>query len=160
MKLIVGLGNPGEKYKNTRHNAGFWVVDRLALRAQGKKTLLFKPQGFMNRSGAELKKFLKKFEVRNLKDLYVVYDDLDIKLGEYKISFGKGPKDHRGVQNIFEQLGTKDFWQIRIGVDNREETGFKGTGEEYVLANWRPEEKEVIEKVIERVIKELRHVFA
>ena len=147
MKLIVGLGNPGQKYKNNRHNVGFMVVDELARHAPGKPWILFKPQKFMNRSGVAV----KNLRVRNLQDLFVVHDDLDIELGKFKISFGKGPKVHNGLRSIYEQLGTKDFWHVRIGIDNRLKTGFKGTGEEYVLQNFRPEEKKIINKICQEI---------
>lgn len=182
MKLVVGLGNPGQKYKNTRHNVGFWVVDRLAgEEAEWKvsKTTgalyywtvmgdddveLFKPQGYMNKSGVAVKKYLKKFKVTNLKDFYVVHDDLDIKLGEYKIG-EKGPREHNGLKSIYEQIGTlrhgsgqvKFFNHVRIGIDNGE---FRQSGEEYVLSNWKPEEKKIINQVIGKVVEELRDVLA
>jgi len=143
MKLIVGLGNPGEKYKNTRHNAGFLVVDELE-KLNWPSIVLFKPQKLMNRSGQEVKKLVKKYPLdRN--ELYVIHDDLDIPLGKFKINFGKGPKVHNGLQSIYEQLGTKNFWHIRIGIDG--DRGGK-SGEDFVLGNWRPEEREVIKKVI------------
>ena len=155
MKLIVGLGNPGAKYKNTRHNAGFLVVDELALRqAQGKNIVLFKPQQFMNRSGVEVKKLIKKYPLdRN--ELYVIHDDLDIPLGKFKIHWGRGPKIHNGLQSIYDQLGSKDFWHVRIGIENRPATGYVGSGEDYVLQNWRPEERETIKIVIQKAVREL-----
>ncbi len=177
MKLIVGLGNPGEKYKNNRHNIGFWVVDELALRqAQGKNMVLLKPQTFMNRSGVEVKKLVKKYPL-DKNELYVIHDDLDIELGKYKISFAKGPKVHNGLQSIYQQLGTKNFWHVRVGIDNRaphsrgkagkdnqslngirhSEIGIRRrinmSGEEYVLQNFRPEEREKIKITIINIIK-------
>ena len=146
MKLIVGLGNPGEKYKNNRHNVGFMVVDELA-KYNLPDVVLFKPQKFMNRSGVEV----KNLQVRNLQDLYVVHDDLDIELGKYKISLGKGPKVHNGLRSIYEQLGTKDFWHVRIGIDNRAATDFRGTGEDYVLENFRPKEREIIKNICQEL---------
>lgn len=151
MKLIVGLGNPGEKYKNTRHNAGFLVVDELA-RLNLPNVVLFKPQKFMNRSGVEVKRWLKNRKDPILPVLYVVHDDLDIPLGKFKIHFGKGPKVHNGLQSIYDQLGTKDFWHIRIGIDS-DRAG--KTPEEFVLSRWRPEERAIIKTVIEKVVKEL-----
>lgn len=155
MKLIVGLGNPGQKYKNNRHNVGFMVVDELA-KLNLPDVVLFKPQKFMNRSGQEVKKLVEKWKGATLPDLYVIHDDLDIELGKFKISFGKGPKVHNGLRSIYEQLGTKDFWHVRIGIDNRLKTGFKGTGEEYVLENFRPEEREIIEEVIDKAAEEVK----
>ena len=149
MKLIVGLGNPGEKYKNNRHNVGFMVVDRLMeLNLAG--VVLAKPQTFMNKSGIAVKKLTKRYPLPP-NALYVIHDDLDIELGKYKISLGKGPKVHNGLRSIYEQLGTKDFWHVRIGIDNRLKTGFKGTGEEYVLENFRPEEKKIINKICQEI---------
>ena len=158
MKLIVGLGNPGAKYKNTRHNAGFLVVDELALRqAQGKNIVLFKPQQFMNRSGVEVKKLIKKYPLdRN--ELYVIHDDLDIPLGKFKIHWGRGPKIHNGLQSIYDQLGSKDFWHVRIGIENRPATGYVGSGEDYVLQNWRPEEREAINLTIINVINFIKTI--
>jgi PTH1 family peptidyl-tRNA hydrolase len=157
MKLIVGLGNPGEKYKNTRHNAGFLLVDELE-KLNLPDTILFKPQKFMNRSGVGVKKLVKKYPLdRN--ELFVAHDDLDIPLGKFKITKGRGPKVHNGLKSVYEQLGTKDFWHVRIGIDNRLVTGFSGTGEDYVLQSWRPEERDVIERVIKAIVKtdEVRH---
>lgn len=152
MKFIVGLGNPGEKYRNTRHNVGWMLVDELARHSPGKTVLLFKPQKFMNRSGQEVKRWLRgKWKVRNL-PLYVAHDDLDIPLGKFKIQFGKGPKVHNGLQSIYEQLGTKDFWHIRIGIDG--DRGGK-SGEDFVLGNWRPEERVVIKSIIGKIVKKL-----
>ncbi|MEA3355165.1 MAG: aminoacyl-tRNA hydrolase [Patescibacteria group bacterium] len=207
MKLVVGLGNPGEKYKNTRHNAGFWVVDELAGNNEWKKSksydgltfsgsstnsspqrsglkgvpsrtdlnrrtdlngirkseelLIIKPQLFMNKSGvvvkAVFKKHSNKFKVTNLKNMWVVHDDLDIKLGKFKISFGKGPKTHNGLKSIYEQIGTKDFWHVRVGIDDG---GFRESGEGYVLSSWRLEERKIINQVVEKVVKELKNVLA
>lgn len=154
MKLIVGLGNPGNKYKNNRHNVGFMVADELA-KLNLPDVVLFKPQKFMNRSGVAVKNCLKKYmgkrEEPILRFLFVVHDDLDIELGKFKISFGKGPKVHNGLRSIYEQLGTKDFWHVRVGIDNRAATGFRGTGEEYVLENFRPEERKVIKNICQEL---------
>ena len=159
MKLIVGLGNPGQKYKNNRHNVGFMVVERL-MEEKLPGVKLLKPNSFMNRSGVAVNKYLKKWKGPtlpfSLPNLYVVHDDLDIELGKFKISFGKGPKVHNGLKSIYEQLGTKDFWHVRVGIDNRMKTGFRGTGEEYVLQNFRPEEREIIKKVIDKVVVEVK----
>lgn len=154
---MVGLGNPGPKYLSTRHNVGFLVVDKLTPRPD---LLLLKPNKFMNRSGPVLKAFLKKHPQISLENVYVVHDDLDIELGKYKINFGKGPLVHNGLKSIYEQLGSKDFWHVRMGIDNRNQTGFKGTGEDYVLGKWRPEEKKIIDKTIAKVVKELSRVLA
>ncbi len=166
MKLLVGLGNPGEKYKKTRHNVGFMVVDTLASQiAEGKwqvsekfhsllfnfdqALLLAKPNTFMNSSGEAIKKLVDFYKIE-LNDLYVIHDDLDIKLGEYKIQKGKGPKLHGGVNSIEEKLGTQDFWRVRVGVENRQiEIGdHKISGDEYVLQKFPEAEKTSLNSVI------------
>ncbi len=175
MKVVVGLGNPGQKYVNTRHNVGFWVVERLAGDGEwktskstgalvswiGEDVELVKPQNFMNKSGVTVKGVFKKhpdkFKTTNLKNLWVVHDDLDIKLGEYKISFGKGPKEHNGLKSIYEQIGSREFWHVRIGIDNGE---FRESGEGYVLSGFRHDEKELINQVVSKVARELKDVLA
>lgn len=131
------------------------VVDRLE-KLDLLGVLLFKPQKYMNSSGVELKKFLKKYPQIEFKDIYVVHDDLDIPVGKYKIS-EKGPKDHRGLNNIYEQVG-RGFWHVRIGVDAPRTRGKESasmSGEEFVLTNFRLTEKEVLEKVMDEVVQEL-----
>src|SRR3989338_539584 len=173
MKLIVGLGNPGEKYKNTRHSVGFMVVNRIGQDyclpttdyskweeksnllsvVCGLKTvdvLLAQPHTFMNNSGEAVKKLVDWFKVK-YDDLYVIHDELDIKLGEYKIQKGKGPKVHNGLLSIEEKLGTADFWRIRVGVDNRKPEN-RISGEQYVLEDFENEEKEIIDQVIAKII--------
>jgi len=159
MKLVVGLGNPGKKYADTRHNVGFEVVDRLKKGLRVKEVRFLKPQLFMNRSGEVVKEALKKNKVK-FEDLYVVHDDLDIELGEFKISWGKGPKDHNGLRSIYEELSSKEFWHVRVGIDNRVEIPFEGSGEEYVLSLWLSEERLVVNNVVSQVVKELKDVFA
>lgn len=172
MKLVVGLGNPGSKYKRTRHNVGFLVVEELAGEGEWKlsrstgalicwidvgdeKVELVKPQGFMNKSGVVVKGIKRKHPGLRKKDIYVAYDDLDIELGGYKIS-QKGPRDHKGLNNIYEQTGIKDFWHVRIGVDGERQGK---TGEEYVLSNWRLGEEEIAAKVVRQAAEELKDVL-
>ncbi len=159
MKLVIGLGNPGKKYADTRHNVGFKVVDGLKEELRVKEMRFLKPQLFMNRSGEVVKEAVKKNKVR-LEDLYVIHDDLDIQLGEFKISWGKGPKEHNGLRSIYEELGSKEFWHVRIGIDNRVEIPFEGSGEDYVLSSWLPEERLVVDNTVKKIVKELKDVFA
>lgn len=159
MKLVVGLGNPGEKYKQTRHNVGWLVVDKLE-KLGLKDVLFFKPDLFMNKSGVVVKKLMKKYPKVTGEDLYIVYDDLDIKLGEFKVSFGKGPRDHNGLKSIYEQIGTNDFWHVRVGIDNRMNVSFDGSGKDYVLSKWLLKEKEIVDNVIEIIVRELKDVLA
>ena len=123
IKLIVGLGNPGEKYANTRHNVGFMIIDELVRRIVNEKwvtakkfdslivnyqqSIIFcKPQTFMNTSGSMVKK-LSDFYKTKTPDIWVIHDDLDIKLGEYKIQKGVGPKLHYGIESVSKALGTR-----------------------------------------------------
>ena len=86
--------------------------------------------------------------------LFIIHDDLDIKLGEYKVQRGKGPKVHNGVESVENALKTKDFWRIRIGIDNRmQDTGDRAQGEEYVLQRFSPEERKILDGVFEKIIK-------
>jgi PTH1 family peptidyl-tRNA hydrolase len=164
--IIIGLGNPGKKYQNNRHNAGHMFIDYLnKLSDQKNKSFTlktFKTNCFMNESGKEVEKILKKLQVKSykLQDVFIVHDDLDIPLGKFRIDFGKGPKLHNGLKSIEETLKTKDFWRIRIGIDNRQKTGWVD-GEAYVLQDFLKEEKEVLKNEVFKKIKEkLTTIFA
>jgi len=172
MKLIVGLGNPRSEYKDNRHNVGFMVVDQLAtatfensgkLKAEltkGERAVLAKPITFMNDSGEAVSLLSSFFKIPST-DTYVIHDDLDIPLGEYKIQFGVGPKVHNGVNSIEAKLGTKGFWRVRVGIENRNrEEGPQISGEEYVLKNFNQEESSIRDTVIDKVVEELRKIIA
>ena len=177
MKIIIGLGNPGAEYAGTRHNAGIMLVEVLS--AGGKRLsnygwrrkksifmyetkglVLVKTAGvFMNESGRMAGEVLGNRQWA-LGDLYIAHDDLDIRLGEYKIQLGKGPREHNGVLSVERALGTKEFWRVRIGVDNRGELSFApqggaSEGRDYVLEKFLPAEKQVIERVLEKIAHEL-----
>jgi len=176
MKLIVGLGNPGEKYEQTRHNVGFMVLDQLFKQVtsdkfqvsskflgeivQTKELILLKPTTFMNKSGQSVSAVVRFYKLK-YEDIYVVHDDLDIALGEYKLQFAKGPQLHYGVESIEIELGTKDFWRVRVGVENRGVKGNKGVpGEVYSLQNFSPEEKLVFYSVANEVIQQIASVIS
>ena len=181
--LIVGLGNPGKKYQNNRHNVGFIFLDYLVEKLKienliqdfeqkwkkdslfqseliktilfNKEYILLKPQTYMNMSGFAVRKVSKSYNI-STSEIIIVHDDLDMPLGRYKIHFANGPKLHNGLESIKRHLGTKDFWRIRIGVDNRQKTGWVD-GEAYVLQDFLPEEKEILKKeVFENVIERLK----
>ncbi|MBP9670524.1 aminoacyl-tRNA hydrolase [Candidatus Woesebacteria bacterium] len=172
MKIIVGLGNPGEKYSKNRHNVGFMVVEELARREFSiynfqftkkfnsemvltKEFMLVKPQTFMNDSGLAVSAICQFYKIK-LSDLYIVHDDLDITIGNYKIQHGKGPQVHNGLRSVEEKLGSDQFWNVRVGVENREVRGNKGIpGVVYSLQDFNGEEKVTIEGVIEKVTREL-----
>ena len=107
----------------------------------------------MNQSGEFVSGQLKKYKI-DPEDLYIIHDDLDIVLGEFKIQFGRGPKDHNGLRSVDEALGTDQYWHVRIGVDNRP-LDARPMGEEYVLQNFTDEEKVKILGVIKSVCKKL-----
>lgn len=154
MIAVVGLGNVGKKYKNTRHNVGFMAIDKLAPAVKNTKNIvLLKPNTMMNSSGLAIKKLIENWKLK-IEDLYIIHDDLDLKLGDYKIQFGKGPKAHKGVNSVEEELGTSGFWRVRIGVDNRDPLS-RTPGEEYVLQDFSEAEKEIVNKVINKLCKEL-----
>ncbi len=146
MKLIVGLGNPGEKYKNNRHNVGFMFVDYMAPIIQDKSILLVKPPDFMNLSGKTVTQMFKKHKLK-VADLVVVHDDLDIPLGKFKIQKGTGPLLHNGIESVEKSIGTKDFWRVRIGIDGRKQDSWTN-GETYVLQDFKPEEKQLIDSLL------------
>lgn len=169
MKLIVGLGNPGVEYENTRHNAGFMLVNRLAELhdlpfsinkytnaevATDRTSVIFaKPQTFMNDSGNGVLKLMEHYTVTT-EQIYVVHDDLDLKLGEYKIQFGVGPKDHKGILSIEQHLKIPGFWRIRVGVDNRDPIN-RVPGENYVLLKFTPEELKTLRSVFTKIVVDL-----
>tara|TARA_R110002073_G_scaffold294694_1_gene460501 strand:+ start:1789 stop:2358 length:570 start_codon:yes stop_codon:yes gene_type:complete len=165
MKLIVGLGNPGKEYVNTRHNAGFQCVCRLAdelhvtLKAetrfhglcgrvgQGDAELwLLKPQTFMNASGRSVAALCRFYKIQP-DEIVVVHDELDLQPGISKLKWGGGLGGHNGLKDIAAQLGTKDFWRLRIGVGH---PGDRNAVVGYVLCPPRKEEALLIDEAIEQ----------
>ena len=163
--LIVGLGNPGEKYAHTRHNAGFEVMSRLEeyygvklrkkLLLQGMtaevtdgetKVVLCEPLTFMNRSGDCVKKLLNRFKVPQ-EQMIVIYDDIDLPPGKVRVRRNGGPGTHNGMRSIAGQLGKTDFPRIRVG------TGDRPAGEDlaaWVLGHWKAEDREIMEAAFDR----------
>lgn len=163
MKLIVGLGNPGDKYKGNRHNVGQMVLEgiqRSGIRDQGSEIRLLRPETFMNESGVAVRKAMNFYKL-GVEDLIVIHDDLDIRLGEYKIDMARGPKQHNGVTSVEEELGTKDFLRVRVGVDNRDQSsGIRVQGDKYVLEDFTDEERVILDGVIEKIVDELKMKYA
>jgi len=159
MFVIVGLGNPGDKYKNTRHNLGRMVVESFdvdfsknnsakALVGQNESAFFVIPETYMNKSGESVRFFVS--EKVSPENLIVVYDDLALPFGEIKVSFGKGSGGHNGIENIINQINTKDFIRVRCGIAP---TGvfqkfLKGSNTEYVLKNFGMSEKAKLPDVI------------
>jgi len=154
--LVVGLGNPGSEYSQTRHNAGFMAVQalarqwrlqlktrtcrsRLAETRRGRSTVILAlPQTYMNLSGQAVRALLDGFRVKPEK-LIVVYDDLDLNLGQIRVRASGSPGSHRGMKSIVEVIGRQDFPRVRVGIGPRPE-GREAA--EYVLEEFPPEEKE------------------
>ena len=166
MKLIVGLGNIGKEYLDTRHNAGFYFVDKMAsseFRFDSKfeadickngNIIFVKPTTFMNESGRAVRKVCDFYKL-SVNDVVLIHDDLDIELGEYKIQMAVGPKVHNGVTSVEESLGSKNFLRVRLGVDGRGDNKFDGSGADYVLSRFSKIEQEVFDDEIEEAVDEL-----
>lgn len=166
--LIVGLGNPGKKYEKTRHNVGFMTIDEIAANFQfynakiskgkiiDKEIVLVKPQVFMNNSGKVVKKIIEncKFSLREcrrkIENLIVIHDDVDLPLGTVRVSKNSSSGGHKGVQSIIDELKTKNFTRIRIGIRPK----FKIINtEKYVLQKFSKDEEKIIKKVIRMVVE-------
>jgi peptidyl-tRNA hydrolase, PTH1 family len=164
--LIVGLGNPGERYADTRHNIGFRVVERLFARGggthcqerfQGRFSLaelakqragLLKPLTFMNLSGASVQQAMSFYKV-DLGSLLVIHDELDVAFGELRLKLGGGDAGHRGVRSIAERLGTEAFARLRVGV-GRPPPDFRGDAAAFVLEAFASAERPGVETLVDR----------
>lgn len=164
MKLIIGLGNPGPRYRRTRHNVGQWAVDaiseqltanrktvsrtrlEIATPALGDKPLAVchKTSIFMNESGKEVKKLTTDYQLLPT-DLLVVHDDLDLAPGKWKLQFNRSAAGHKGVQSVIDELGTQEFWRLRIGI-GRVPVG--KTANQFVVEKPPTGERKLIEKAI------------
>ena len=168
IKLFVGLGNPGPEYEATRHNAGFWWIDALSrqLKAplslergysalvartsvQGHSVWLLEPQTFMNLSGKSVAALARFFKIAP-QEILVVHDELDIAPGEAKLKLGGSHAGHNGLRDIHAQLGSSDYWRLRIGVGH---PGNKAEVVGWVLKKPSPDHRIAIEQTIERSLK-------
>ncbi|MGA3334912.1 MAG: aminoacyl-tRNA hydrolase [Terracidiphilus sp.] len=181
--LIVGLGNPGLEYLWTPHNAGFMAIDRIALeegvvvqnrrcrattatcRIAGRQVVLAKPETFMNLSGAAVAALVDEFEADPAQDLLVVYDDLDLVLGTFKIRESGSAAGHNGARSVTGALGTEEWLRIRIGVgpDLPPEAIAAGgggrPGRDYLLSPMRKADLTVLDEVLDRVATATRRVL-
>ncbi len=162
--LIIGLGNPGTKYKNTRHNIGFEALEKIrehyelpsfslskkldAEISEGR-IILAKPLTFMNLSGKAVRKILKKYYL-SPPDLLVIQDDIDIPLGEIKVSKDRGSAGHKGINSIISEIGTKDFTRIRIGISPDDKKAI--TVERFVIQKFSEEERVTVERAFKKAI--------
>lgn len=173
MYLIVGLGNPERDYANTRHNMGFDVINEItkitgikvlkskfdALYGMGeinnKKVILVKPQTYMNLSGESIIKFKKFYKISN-KNIIVIYDDIDLKIGDIRLKPKGSSGTHNGMKSVIENLKTEDFIRVRVGIgapENKEDMI------NYVIGAIPKREKEVLEKSIEKAAQSVIEVL-
>ena len=162
MRLVVGLGNPGNTYKNTRHNVGFMVVDQIAEAfsialvkqkfdtifgrgsIDGVEVILAKPMAFMNISGPQVQKIAGYYRILS-EDMLIVHDDIDLAFGRIKIKEKGGDGGHKGVRSIIDAFGGGDFVRLRIGV-GRPEAGINAA--DHVLGKFSLKEKKVLHRII------------
>jgi PTH1 family peptidyl-tRNA hydrolase len=179
MKLVVGLGNPGGKYEATRHNAGFWWIDLIAGQARatlrresrfqgtvskvsigGGDLWLLKPETFMNNSGQAVAALAGYYKIA-AKDILVAHDELDLQPGGVKLKFGGGLSGHNGLKSIAANLGTQEFWRLRIGIGHpRDNAASENEVVDYVLHAPRVEEQNEIDKALARALEVWPHIVA
>lgn len=177
--VIFGLGNPGEEYKNTRHNTGRIVLDFFAkknefsdfefdkktnsLKAEGeigkKNVIIFEPETFMNKSGDAVGKMVKN--KKQASELVVIHDDLDLPIGRFKVSFNKSSGGHRGVESIIKAVKTQEFIRVRVGISPTTSTGKlkKPIGEkavgDFIIGKFKPTEIDLLKKVSKKIAEGL-----
>ncbi len=175
IKLFVGLGNPGPAYEATRHNAGFWWLDALARELKtdlamersyhglvartsvaGQTLWLLKPQTFMNLCGKSVASLARFFKIEPA-DILVAHDELDIAPGEAKLKLGGSHAGHNGLRDIHAQLGTDEYWRLRLGIGH---PGAKSEVTDWVLKKPSLEHKIAIEQAVDRAIKALPSLLA
>jgi PTH1 family peptidyl-tRNA hydrolase len=174
VKLIVGLGNPGDEYELTPHNMGFLVVDRIAgergveirnrqcraltarIRVGDEPVLLAKPETYMNLSGLSLRELVAEYEVKPETDLIVIQDELDFPLGTLRIHTRRSSAGHNGIESIIGALNTQDFLRIRIGVTPERKVE---DGQRYLLAPFRKADLEVVDGMIDTAVEAVQVIL-
>jgi len=175
IKLIVGLGNPGPKYSETRHNAGFWFVEDLAnayrgrflpekkfhgevarINLEGSDIWLLKPETYMNRSGLSVVSLAAFYKIAP-ENILVAHDEIDLKAGTARLKSGGGHGGHNGLRDIISHLGTKDFQRLRIGVDH---PGSKDMVVDYVLKRPDAKDRNAIEDSINDALRVMPKIAA
>jgi PTH1 family peptidyl-tRNA hydrolase len=175
IKLFAGLGNPGPDYQSTRHNAGFWWVEALArelkvslssdkachglvarANVQGQAVWLLQPQTFMNLSGKSVAALARFFKIQP-EEILVVHDELDVVPGQAKLKFGGSHAGHNGLRDIHAQMGTGDYWRLRIGIGH---PGVKSEVIHWVLKKPAPEQRTAIEDCVARTLKAVPAMLA
>lgn len=173
MKLIVGLGNPGKEYNNTRHNIGFFFLDSYAKSKnieitkekfngkyvefiqENEKIILLKPQSYMNLSGEVVQKFTSFYKIP-VNDILIIHDDLDLPLGKWKIKLKGSSGGHNGLKNIEQHLNTQEYKRIKIGISNDKTLDTK----DYVLGKFNEAEQKQIENMKETIINMINDFLA
>lgn len=173
MYLIVGLGNPEEKYSNTRHNMGFDVINELSKETKikvskskfdafygmgqinGKKVILVKPQTYMNLSGESIVKFKKFYKLSN-KEIIVIYDDIDLNIGDIRLKAQGGAGTHNGMKSVIENLNTEDFIRIRVGIGTPQD---KSDMINYVIGQIPESQRDTLDKSIKRAKESIMEIL-
>lgn len=164
MKLIVGLGNPGKEYENTRHNIGFMSVDKIIneknltekekfngkyyeYNINNEKIIILKPQSYINLSGQVINKFVNYFKI-DTDDILIIHDDLDLPVGKIKLRMSGGSGGHNGLKDIENCLKTKNYKRIKVGISNNKNVDTK----DYVLGRFNSEDKKIIDNSINTIL--------
>ena len=171
MIAIIGLGNIGDKYANTKHNAGFWVIDELAVRykltfkpgkgnylyanSQSKNFILVKPTTGMNKSGVAIIEIMKQWNIL-ISSIYVVVDDVDIPLGVLRIKPRGGDACHKGLENIIYQLQSKNFARVKFGIATNENMR---PSEKYVLNPFKKDKLADVEQMVKRCADSIQSIM-
>jgi peptidyl-tRNA hydrolase, PTH1 family len=180
---VVGLGNPGPEYHWTPHNAGFMAIDRIALqegvvvqnrrcravtatcRLAGREVVLAKPETYMNLSGLSVAALVREFEVDPGRDMLVIYDELDLTLGTFKIRERGSPAGHNGARSVTGALGTQEWLRLRVGVglnlppEAVAAGGGRRAGKDYLLSPMRKADLTVLDEVLDRVATATRRIL-
>lgn len=163
MRLVVGLGNPGKEYDNTRHNTGRILVSILEKKLGDSKIKFLKPDTFMNNSGKAVAPLVKT--KKDLKNLVVIYDDIDLPLGKIKISFNRSSGGHNGLGSVIKVLKSEEFLRIRVGISPATPKGVvrKPKGEKavlnFLLGGFKKPELETIKKLSKKVAEAVETIF-
>ncbi|MDR1311642.1 MAG: aminoacyl-tRNA hydrolase [Burkholderiaceae bacterium] len=172
IRLIVGLGNPGQEYEQTRHNAGFWTLDNVAqayhagtmkkesrffsqvgkVHVAGQDVWLVKPQTYMNRSGRAVAAFARFYRIE-LDQILIVHDELDIPPGTARLKKGGSTGGHNGLKDVVSSLGNGDFWRLRLGIGHPRDNNLNMAVIDFVLQRPRHEEQNLINHAISRSIE-------
>ena len=163
MKIVVGLGNPGAEYENTRHNTGRIMVGLIEKKLEGVKIKFITPDNFMNNSGKAVAQLIKT--KKDLKDLVVIYDDIDLPIGKMKISFNRSSGGHNGLGSVIKALKSEEFLRIRIGISPVTPSGKlrKPKGEKnvikFIFGEYKKSELETLKKLSKKVAEAVGIIF-